>query len=193
MTIVFLGPQGSGKGTQAALLARRLRLPTISTGAVYRAEVARGSALGRKVKKYLEHGTLVPKEATRALMRRILKQPKYRRGVILDGFPRTLFQARALDRIRRPDAAILVDIPVLVSIRRIAGRARIEGRTDDTPAAVRRRLAIYRKQTGPVVRLYDRRGLLIRVDGTPSIKIVHRDILKKIFVVPAKAGTQTKK
>lgn len=180
MTIVFLGPQGSGKGTQAELLARRLKLPTISTGAVYRAEVARGSALGRKAKKFLDRGALVPKEITRDLMTGLLRRPKYRRGVILDGFPRNLYDVRVLDKIRRPDSAILVDVPVSVSIRRIAGRARIEGRTDDTPAAVRRRLAIYRKQTGPVVRLYARRGILIKIDGNHTVKEVFQRICKSL-------------
>lgn len=178
MIIVFLGPQGSGKGTQAALLAKRLHISTLSTGALYRLEIKNKTALGRTVQKLIDKGLLAPDEFTNALMRKHLTASTRRRGVILDGYPRNIAQARALDAIESPRAVILVTIPVAESVRRIAGRARIEGRADDTPAAVRRRLAIYRKQTEPVVNHYEKMGVLVRVNGNQSIQAVQKDILK---------------
>src|SRR5687767_2289704 len=159
MNLLLLGPQGSGKGTQAARIASEWALPHISTGEMFRSAIAAGTELGRRVEPILAAGELVPDELTVALIRERLAQDDAREGFILDGFPRTLVQARELDAMlseigRSLDAVFFFDLSDDVALERIDARARDQGRTDDTREATQRRLEIYHEQTEPVVEHY---------------------------------------
>jgi adenylate kinase len=181
MRIVLLGAPGSGKGTQAALLVEDLDLPHISTGEVLRAAVKSDTLLGRKAKAVMDRGELVPDDIMLGLMEERLSEADVENGFILDGYPRNLAQAEALDelleRLGRPvDEALQIDIDIEMVIQRIAKRAAEEGRSDDTEAVVRNRMKIYSEQTAPVVDYYARRGLLSRVLGEGTVDEVFQRI-----------------
>jgi adenylate kinase len=174
MNIIFFGPPGVGKGTQAELLADRLGIPHISTGAIFRAAVAEGSALGAKAKSYMESGELVPDEITMAIVAEALKRPENGAGFILDGYPRTLAQAEglatALDMADREiDRVICLNAPDA----EITGRMLSRGRADDTAEVIGNRLAIYRDETAPVFKFYSDRGLTVEINGVGEIDEVH--------------------
>jgi len=182
MRIVLLGPPGSGKGTQAALLEERLGVPHISTGMLFRSLVKEGSSLGQKVKYILDKGELVPDELTLEILEERITQPDARKGFILDGCPRNLHQAKALDklleRLGRPvQEAIQIDVDLDEVIDRIAKRAAEEGRSDDTEEVVRKRMDVYHERTEPVCDYYAGKGLLTRVLGTGSVEEVLQLIL----------------
>lgn len=181
MNLLVLGPQGSGKGTQAKLIAEEYGIPHISTGDMFRAAVAEGSELGRQVEPILARGDLVPDELTIALIRERLAAEDAREGFVLDGFPRTLAQAEALDAMlaeigRSLDAILFFDLPDEVARERMLGRARLEGRVDDTPEAIERRLALYHEQTEPVVEHYRATGKLVPLHAERTIEEVFREI-----------------
>jgi adenylate kinase len=173
--LVFLGPPGVGKGTQAARLAAELDLPHISTGDIFRDHLKRETELGLQVKEIMNSGGLVPDTLVVSLMQDRLSQPDCERGCILDGFPRTVPQAEELDLAlgaggESVTAALYFDAPREVVIERIAGRAMQEGRTDDTPETVKKRLEEYDAQTGPLVPYYRERGLLHEYDARGGIE-----------------------
>jgi len=191
--IVLLGPQGSGKGTQAERLARAFRIPHISTGEIFRDHLKRRTVLGRKIRTIMESGRLVPDRLTNAVVRERLRRPDCRRGFILDGYPRTLAQARNLERLAKPSIAVALELSDSEAVRRLSGRrmapdgriyhirfhpapARLRRqlviRDDDRPAAVRRRLRLYRKETAPLMSWYRRTGRLRTIDARPSIQKV---------------------
>ncbi|TVQ40828.1 MAG: adenylate kinase [Wenzhouxiangella sp.] len=179
MRIVLLGPPGSGKGTQAALLKDRLGVPHISTGDLLRAAVRDGTALGIKAKAAMDAGELVSDELMLDLIEERMGAADIKSGYILDGYPRNLAQARALDdvlaRMELPvekALALIVDEEQIV--QRLAQRAREEGRSDDTEEVVRNRLAVYREQTAPVTGYYADRNLLVEVDGVGSIEEINQ-------------------
>lgn len=181
MRIVLLGAPGSGKGTQAALLVEELKLPHISTGELLRSAVKAGSELGKKAKAVMDRGELVSDDIMLGLIEERLSQADAAAGFILDGYPRNLTQARALDellnRIDRPiDEALQIDVDVEMVIERIAKRAAQEGRSDDTEEVVRNRMKVYSDQTAPVVDYYAQQGLLSRVLGEGSIEEVFQRI-----------------
>ena len=181
MNLLVLGPQGSGKGTQAKLISADRGIPHVSTGDMFRAAIASGSELGRQVEPILAGGDLVPDELTVALIRERLSQPDARAGFVLDGFPRNLAQAEALDEMlagigRGLDAVLFFDLDDELALERILGRARDEGREDDTPEVVSRRLAIYHEQTEPVVELYRAMGKLVPLHAERSIGEVAGEI-----------------
>lgn len=183
MNVILFGPPGAGKGTQAARLEERHGLAHISTGDMLRAAVAAGTELGRKAKEIMDRGELVPDEIILGLVRERLQQPDAHKGFVLDGFPRTLGQAGALDRLlaemgRRIDAVIALDVPDEVLISRIENRVRETGgaRSDDNVETLKRRLQVYHAQTRPLLDYYRERGLLYVVDGTRSIDEVSRAI-----------------
>jgi len=181
MRIVLLGAPGSGKGTQAALLVEELKLPHISTGELLRTAAKAGTDLGIKAKAVIDRGELVSDDIMLGLLEERLSQADVERGFILDGYPRNLVQAHALDellgRIRQPvDEALQIDVDIESVITRIARRAAEEGRSDDTEEVVRNRMKIYSDQTAPVVDYYAQQGLLSRVLGEGTIEEVFQRI-----------------
>jgi adenylate kinase len=181
MRIVLLGAPGSGKGTQAALLVEDLELPHISTGELLRAAVKDGTELGVKAKAVMDRGELVSDDIMLGLIEERLSQADAQAGFILDGYPRNLAQARALDelleRIGQPvDEALQIDIDVEQVIARIAKRAAEEGRSDDSEEVARNRMSVYADQTAPVVDYYAHQGLLSRILGEGSIEEVFQRI-----------------
>jgi adenylate kinase len=172
--LVIMGPQGSGKGTQAALLAGRLGVPAISTGDIFRANVKGGTELGNQAKAIMDAGDLVPDEITNAMVRDRLAQPDATEGFILDGYPRNAAQVEALDAVLAErgvalDAVLELTADMEELLARLARRAVVEGRADDTAEVIQRRLAIYAEQTAPLTQGYAARGLLVTVDGTGPV------------------------
>lgn len=182
MRIVLLGAPGSGKGTQAALLVEKLELPHISTGELLRSAVAAGTELGRKAKQVMDRGKLVSDDIMLDLIEDRLLRDDARAGFILDGYPRNLVQAQALDallaRLNQPiDEALQIDVDVEMVIQRIARRADEEGRSDDSEEVARNRMKVYAEQTAPVGDYYAEKGLLSRVLGVGTIEEVFQRIL----------------
>lgn len=181
MNLLVLGPQGSGKGTQAKRISAAHGVPHVSTGDMFRAAIAAGTGLGRRVEPILASGDLVPDDLTVALIRERLSEPDAREGFVLDGFPRNLGQAEALDEMladidRVLDAVLFFDLSDELAVERIRGRAVDEGREDDTPQAIARRLAIYHDQTEPVVERYRATGKLVPLHAERSIDEVSAEI-----------------
>ncbi|MGN6225112.1 adenylate kinase [Pseudoxanthomonas sp.] len=189
MRLVLLGPPGSGKGTQAARLKEYLQVPHISTGDLLRAEVAAGSPLGVQAKEIMARGDFVSDEILLGMLEDRFARPDTANGFILDGYPRNLAQADALgallDRIRQPmDFAVQLEVPTDLLVERIAGRAKAEGRDDDSPEVVRNRLDKYTSQTAPVIEYYRQHGQLTVVDGVGSLDDVFSRLIEALS--PAK-------
>jgi adenylate kinase len=185
MRLVLLGAPGSGKGTQATRLREHLQVPHVSTGELLRAAVAAGTALGQQAKTVMESGNLVSDEIVLGMLEERLLKPDTGNGFILDGYPRNLAQARALDalleRIGQPaDLAVQLDVATERLVDRLSGRAQLEGRADDSPDAVRKRLAVYAEQTAPVVDYYRNQGKLACVHGEGGMDEVFVRILEAI-------------
>jgi len=185
MRLVLLGAPGSGKGTQATRLKDHLQVPHISTGDLLRAEVAAGSKLGLEAKEIMARGDLVSDAILLGMIEDRLSRADTANGFILDGYPRNLAQASALDallgRIGQPiDCAVQLDVDNELLVERIAGRAKAEGRADDNPESVRKRLSVYSGQTAPVVDYYRQHGQLSVVNGVGSLDDVFTRILEAI-------------
>lgn len=181
MNILVLGPQGSGKGTQAKRISTAYGVPHVSTGDMFRGAVAAGSDLGRRVEPLLAAGELVPDELTVSLIRERLAEADARNGFVLDGFPRNLAQADALDVMlaeigRALDVVLFFDLADDIAVERLHGRAREEGRADDTPEVIARRLAVYHEQTEPVVEHYRSAGILAPVPAERTVDQVFAEI-----------------
>lgn len=179
--IVFLGPPGSGKGTQAERLAEELGIPAISTGEMLRAAVSAGTELGDRVQGVMERGELVSDELMAEVVRDRLAQPDAEKGFLLDGYPRTASQAETLDEILEEregdlDHVVYLEVPEDELVRRMLDR----GRDDDTEDAVRERLRVYGEQTEPLVELYRERGLLRTIDGHQTMDQVEESILEAV-------------
>jgi adenylate kinase len=192
VNLLVLGPQGSGKGTQAARLSEAHGIPHVSTGEMFRAAVATGTELGRRVEPILASGDLVPDDLTVALIRERLAEPDAERGFVLDGFPRNLAQAETLDSMlaeigRELDAVLFFDLSDDVALERLRGRARDEGREDDTPEAIARRLEIYHDQTEPVVERYRTTGKLVPLHAERSIGEVAAEIAEALELLDEEA------
>jgi adenylate kinase len=182
MRIVLLGAPGSGKGTQAAKMVEALGLPHISTGVLLRAAVAANSPLGQAAKAVMERGELVSDDIMLGLIEERLSQSDVKAGFILDGYPRNLSQAGALDavlnRLQQPvEIALQIDVDEEEVIQRIAGRAAAEGRSDDTEEVVRNRMRVYAEQTAPVAGYYAEKGKLTRILGAGTVDDVFQRIL----------------
>ena len=189
MRLVLLGAPGSGKGTQATRLKVALGVPHISTGDLLRAAVAADTPLGRKAKVVMEAGQLVSDDIVLAMLEERLAQADARAGFILDGYPRNLAQVQALDallaRTRQPlDAVIKLRVPNEAIIARTELRHRAEGRADDDPETVRKRLAVYAEQTAPVAEHYARAGTLRLVDGVGTLEDVSARIMAALSAAP---------
>jgi len=181
VNLLVLGPQGSGKGTQAKRISAAHGIPHVSTGDMFRAAVGAGTELGQRVEPILACGDLVPDDLTVALIRERLSERDARDGFVLDGFPRNLAQAEALDAMlveigRGLDAVLFFDLSDELAVERIRGRALDEGRDDDSPEAIARRLAIYHEQTEPVVERYRATGKLVPLHAARSIEEVSMEI-----------------
>ena len=189
MRLVLLGAPGSGKGTQAARLKTHLQVPHISTGDLLRAEVAAGSPLGLQAKEVMARGDLVSDDILLGMLEERVSRDDTGNGFILDGYPRNLAQADALDqllvRIGQPmDAAVQLEVDNELLIERLAGRAKAEGRADDNPESVRKRLQVYDEQTAPVIEFYRQHGQLTVVDGVGSLDQVFHRIVEAISPPP---------
>lgn len=181
--LVLLGPPGSGKGTQAEILSRKLGVPAISTGRMLRRAVTSGSELGKRIESILESGALVDDETMAAVVRERLSRDDAADGYLLDGYPRTLEQADTLGRILADgdsalDGVIFIDAPEEELVRRALDRQR----ADDTEEIVRHRQEVYREKTAPLIGYYRELGLLRRIDGDRTIEEVSAGIFEALGV-----------
>ncbi len=182
LDLLLLGAPGAGKGTQAKRIADDYEIPQISTGEMLRSAIAAGTELGRRVEPILEAGELVPDEIIVALIRERLGQEDTRKGFILDGFPRTIPQAEALDAMlegidRRVAAVLEFQLPEVEAVERLLGRAAQEGRVDDTPATIRRRMEVYREQTEPLTTYYLAQGILVGINAAAGVDDVYQQVV----------------
>jgi len=196
MKLIFLGPPGAGKGTLALKAVEILKIEQISTGSIFRAAIAAQSPLGLKVKSIIDSGKLVDDETTIALVKERLAMDDVQKGFILDGFPRTIPQAQALEAFSSIDKVINFDIPDSGVLERLGGRrvckkcgfnfhmifnkpteddvcdhcsGEVYTRDDDKPDAVQKRLEVYRDQTAPLIDFYRNKGLLLDIDASPMV------------------------
>jgi adenylate kinase len=179
--LIFLGPPGAGKGTQAQIIADFYQIPHISTGDILRQAIAQKTSLGQKAQMYVEKGELVPDDLILDLIKERLNQPDSQTGWILDGFPRNVSQASFLEDLLKEldqaaDRVINLEVPDRVLIERMLGR----GRKDDNEETISRRLEIYREQTAPVIDFYRKRNLLEPINGNLSLEEVTASLKKAI-------------
>jgi adenylate kinase len=192
VNILLLGPQGSGKGTQAKKISDAYEIPHVATGDMFRAAIAAGSELGRKVEPLLAAGVMVPDDLTIALIRDRLAEEDAQNGFVLDGFPRNIAQAEALDamleEIERPlSAVLLLELSDDTARERLGKRAAIEGRADDQPDAIERRLRDYHEKTEQVVEHYLATGKLVKMHAERPIDEVWAEIEDTLEQVEARA------
>ena len=211
--VVFLGAPGAGKGTQAAVVAEKMGMAHLATGDLFRKAIASGDELGRQVKSYLDKGQLVPDKVTVTMVLKRIGQLGGLKGVILDGFPRTLAQAEALDEALKADGdkvgrVIYLAVPEVELVRRLSDRwvcracqatyagadktesvtcrkcgGELYQRNDDAPETVQKRLAVYFKETAPLIEYYRKAGSLVEIDGTGEVEAITRRVvaaLKKV-------------
>lgn len=202
MRILLIGPQGSGKGTQAQLLADKHKIPNISTGDIFREAIARKTELGLKAESYTKKGLLMPDDIVTSLVKERVRQKDCREGFILDGYPRNLNQARALDKITNLDKVFVVRITDDLAIKRLIIRrqcrkcktiysafnllekrgkcdkcsGKLIKRDDDKPSAIKKRLNIYHKETEPLIDYYKKKGIVHIINGNQSVERVAADI-----------------
>ena len=183
--LLIIGPPGAGKGTQAGLIAQSFGIPAISTGDIFRFNVKNETELGKKAKAFMDRGEYVPDSLTNELVRDRLSHDDAGRGFLLDGYPRTVDQVDELDAIlnemgRKLDVVIQLAADNDELVRRLASRAEIEGRADDTPEVIRRRLEVYDEQTAVLIDIYAGRGLVARIDGLGEISEVTGRIIEAL-------------
>jgi adenylate kinase len=182
LDVVILGPPGAGKGTQGKLIAAEAGIPHINTGDMFRAEITAGTELGERVDGFLDNGDLVPDEVTIEVVRARLDQDDTAGGFVLDGFPRTLAQAEALDgllvEIDRGALSVVLNfqVPDRIAVERLLGRAEVEGRSDDTPDKIQHRLDVYHEKSEPLVDHYRRKGLLVDVHADRTVDEVFAEV-----------------
>jgi len=205
--LIIFGPPGAGKGTYTSRLATRLKIVSIATGDMFREEIKRGTTLGKKVADFVNQGALVPDEIVVDILEKRIKEPNSKKGFILDGYPRTVQQAQALDKIAKIDAVIQIIVPEWIIIERLSNRRicrncgaiynlrflkpKIEGicdkcggqlyqREDDKPEVIKERLKVYEKQTQPLIEYYKRKIPVIEVE-TPQIETPPETIVEKMI------------
>lgn len=183
--MVLLGPPGAGKGTQAARISERLNIPAISTGDIFRKNIAEGTELGKAAKSYIDKGEYVPNEVTNGLVHDRLHWDDAVEGFLLDGYPRTLDQVEELERMLNADGLSL-DVAVEITadteeiVKRLLKRATEQNRADDTEPVIRHRMEVYTAQTQPLVDVYRDMGLLVQVDGIGEIDEVTERIYEAL-------------
>ncbi|MDU1464425.1 adenylate kinase [Dermabacter sp.] len=180
--LLIVGPPGAGKGTQAERIVEKLGVPAISTGDIFRANVSNETELGVLAKSYMDKGEYVPDSVTNEMVESRLGEDDAANGFLLDGYPRTVAQVEALDGILDKlgvalDAVILLDVESEAIVQRLLQRGKEQGRSDDNEETIRRRIEVYGEQTTPLIDIYDKRGLVKRVDGMKDIDAVTADIL----------------
>ena len=205
MKIVLLGAPGAGKGTQAVRLAERYKVPHISTGDIFRKNIKERTPIGVEAKSYIDKGQLVPDEVTIRIVKDRLKEKDCENGYLLDGFPRNVFQAKALDDFSEVDKVVNIDVPLHKLMRRITGRrvcgkcgesyhidyldgktecgkcgGNLTQRADDNEETVKSRLDVYVGQTAPLTEYYKERGVLVDVDGDGTMDEVFETIVRKL-------------
>jgi adenylate kinase len=190
LNVLLLGPQGSGKGTQANRIAAEYGIPHVASGEILRAEMAAGTELGRRVRDVVDRGDLVSDDLMIELIKTRLAQPDTDAGFVLDGFPRNSAQAEALDEMfgdigRSLSVVFALQISDDVAVERLLRRAELEGRGDDTLEAIQRRLETYHRETAPLVEYYRVRGNLVPVHGDRSENEVFAEIQSALQQVPA--------
>ena len=193
LNILILGPQGSGKGTQAARIAAEYGVPHVATGEMFRAAIAARTPLGLEVEPILASGALVPDEVTIGLIRERLSERDAEHGFVLDGFPRNAAQAEALDELleeldRPLDAVLDLQVPDDICLERLMGRVQEEGRTDDSPEAIAKRLEIFHRETEPLIGYYLPRGIVVGVHADRSRDEVWSEIVEALERVAERAA-----
>ena len=182
MRLLFMGPPGAGKATQAEIVAERFGIPAISTGDIFRANVAQNTELGVEAKRYMDAGEYVPDAVTNLMVRNRIDEEDAAKGFLLDGYPRTLDQVEELDGMirhtgHRLDAVVVLTVDPVELVQRLTARAETEGRADDTEEVIRRRQEVYTEQTEPLIDVYRKRGLLREVDGLGEVDEVTERIM----------------
>ncbi|PAU70120.1 adenylate kinase [Bifidobacterium italicum] len=185
MRLLIMGPQGVGKGTQAALLATHYDIPAISTGDIFRYNIKNKTPLGLEALSYTDKGELVPDSLTNTIVKDRLAMDDTVNGWILDGYPRNAAQVEALDAMlaelgQSLDAVVALEAGRDVLLERMAKRAKEQGRSDDTPEVIAKRLETYEKETAPLLGIYKERGLLITVDGVGDVDAISQTIIEKL-------------
>lgn len=185
MRLLIMGPQGVGKGTQAALLAEHYQIPAISTGDIFRYNLKNQTDLGKKVQAFIDKGELVPDQLTNSIIKDRLAMEDAQQGWILDGYPRNAAQVEALDQmlaeLETPlDKVLALQADRQVLMDRMTKRAEIEGRSDDTPDIIARRLDVYAKETKPLLDIYKDRGLLLEINGVGQIDQISKTIISQL-------------
>jgi adenylate kinase len=189
MRLILMGPPGAGKGTQAKVVADHFGIPAISTGDIFRANVSRGTALGKKAQEYMDAGEYVPDEVTNLMVRARIDEPDAAPGFLLDGYPRTLAQVEELDGMvaftgHRLDAVVVLTVDQEELVARLLQRAQSEDRADDTEDVIRRRQEVYGEQTEPLIGVYRQRGIVHEIDGMGEVDGVTKRIFDALDVVP---------
>ena len=180
--LLLVGPPGAGKGTQAAILAETYGIPAISTGDIFRSNVVNGTPLGLQVKAIMEAGEYVPDDLTNEIVAARLGEADARAGFLLDGYPRTIDQVNELDRILSidhagVDAVVLLEAETDEVVARLLKRAIEQGRVDDTEEVMRHRMDVYAEQTSPIIAVYDKRDLVVRVNALGAVDEVSARIV----------------
>lgn len=183
MKLVFLGPPGAGKGTQAKFCAEKYSIAHISTGDMLRAAVQEGSAVGKKVKSIIDSGQLVPDDLIVQIIRERVKKDDCKKGYLLDGFPRTVPQAVALEGMLSDadtslDKVILFTLTLSALLKRLAARRSQESRADDSAETQQERLRVYEEQTAPLIEYYKSNGRLVEVDASGTIEEVQKELVR---------------
>lgn len=187
LVVILMGPPASGKGTQAAILTKEFGIPAISTGELLRENIRAQTALGLEAKSYIDQGKLVPDDKVLAMLFERIAEADAQKGYLLDGFPRTLEQAKAYEKHVGSSVVLLainIDIPDNLLYERVIERAKIQNRSDDTPAILEERLKNYRMQTEPLLAYYEKENILYRVDGRKPVEKITTEM--KAFIQAAR-------
>jgi adenylate kinase len=188
MRLIIMGPPGAGKGTQAKFIAEHFKIPAVSTGDIFRANVSAGTELGVQAKRYMDAGEYVPDEVTNMMVRNRIDEPDAEAGFLLDGFPRTLAQVEELDGMikftgHQLDAVVCLTVDQDEIVARLLQRAQVEGRADDTEDVIRRRQEVYLEQTEPLIAVYKARGIVHEIDGLGEVAEVTARIFAALDII----------